>query len=133
MTTSKTTRKPRIINQHEYISVDLGNGRRLTASFRGEKATGSVPKHVFDAWCRAVSTQEGTVGERITAFVDRIDTVWPEWHVGPPARVVGDVVELDFGKGHGVDSGPIVSKRGARYTVRFARRGLVSVPADLLR
>ena len=126
---------PRIIEQHEYISVDFGNGRRLTTSYSGERATGAIPAHVWKAWFAAMDRKgaEGTIGERVRAFAAGIDALWPEWNTPPKAFAVGQTVRFDFGpRRGGMDTGVVVSLKRTTYTVRFARMGLVGLSADLL-
>ena len=125
---------PRIIEQHEYISVDFGNGRRLTTSYSGERAAGAIPPHVWRAWLTAMSRKGGgTVGESVRAFAAGIDALWPEWNMPPKAFAVGQTVRFDFGpRRGGMDTGVVVSLKRTTYTVRFARMGLVGLPADLL-
>ena len=127
---------PRIIEQHDYVSVDFGNGRRLTASFSGEKASGAVPMEVFDRWSAAIRgvTEGKTLGQAIREFVANIDTIWPAWSA-PPAKVYSpeEEVSFDFGKRRGgVKKGRIVKKTRTGYQIRFEGMGLVSMSADLL-
>lgn len=126
--------KPRIITQHEYISIDFGHSRRLTTSYSGQKASGKVPAPVWKAWVRTMTEKSETpFGERVQKFVDNIDTIWPEWNVGPKTFEVDQVVTYDFGpKRGGKKSGPIVKKNRTTYTIRFEGMGLVSMSGDLL-
>ena len=146
---------PSIINQHEYVSVNFGNGRRLTVSFNGEKAAGAVPHNVWATWtvlhqrklpsaataATLTDAQKAFLagplpeinGERVQAFVDQIAALWPEWNVAPPAFTVGQRVKLDFGpRRGGVDEGTVTAKVRTSYTVRWDRSGLIRVSADIL-
>jgi hypothetical protein len=128
------TMKPKIITRHDWISVDFGNGRRLTVSRSGEKATGAVPHHVFREWSNMIRTTTGdTYSDRIEKFVADIDSVWPEWHVAPPTFKVGQTVKYDFGpRRGGMAEGVIVKVLRSNYTVRFDGMGLVRIPGDML-
>ena len=125
---------PRIIKNHDYISVDFGNGRRLTAGRSGEKATGAVPSLVFDRWHKMVHNDDGMqLGDRIQKFVDEINSLWPEWSTPPKAFKVGDKVKVDFGKKKGgLKEGVIIGVKRTNYSVRFDA-GLYEVPGDMLR
>jgi hypothetical protein len=126
---------PRIIEQHEYISVDFGNGRRLTTSYSGQRAAGAIPPHVWRAWLAAMDEKNTGLnyGERVRAFAAGIDALWPEWGTPPKEFAVGQAVKFDFGpRRGGADKGVVVKKVRATYTVRFERMGLVGIPADLL-
>jgi hypothetical protein len=124
---------PRTTTTHDYISVDFGNGRRLTASRSGEKSSGSVPHEVFDLWSRTVRAGGGTVGERIGKFVADIDTIWPDWSVPPKTFKVGDPVKYDFGpRQGGVREGKIVKVLRTNYTINFGEFGLIRMSGDLL-
>jgi hypothetical protein len=126
-------RKPTIINQHDYISINFGNNRRLTASHSGEKASGVIPDEVFTAFCKLRDQKGGgNYLERIQHFADNIATVWPDWD--KPARTfsVNEPVRFDFGKRRGgMDTGT-VTKVAKTVTVRFERTGLIRMAADLL-
>ena len=129
---SKTA--PRIITQHEYISVDFGNSRRLTTSFSGQKASGEIPPHVWKAWLKAMMDKAETpFGERVAKFVADIDTLWPEWNVPPKTFEIGQEVSFDFGpRRGGVKKGKIEEKKRTTYTVRFEGMGLIGMAGDLL-
>jgi len=134
--TAKKTAKPeakypRVILQHEYISVNLGNNRRLTTSFSGEKAAGAIPGRVFDVWCSWIQdTSKGeTFGDRVKSFADSIDTIWPEWNAAPPKFEVGQKVKVCMGKKPEV--GTVVKVRGTSVTVQLADYP-ISMAADLL-
>ena len=124
--------KMKLIEAHEYVSIDFGNGRRLTTSYSGEKATGAVPRKVFTAWCALFEPgATGTVIERVKKFMAEAPTLWPEWAAPPPSFAPGDEVTMDPGK-RGVMRGTIVKKARTSYVVRFPNE-LASVPADMLR
>ena len=126
--------KPTIITTHDYVTVNFGNGRRLTGSYGGEKATGAIPKHVWQAWLALLDNPADTrtLGERIQKFVDDINSLWPEWNVPPKTFNVGDTVKMDFGKRGGMDTGTIIKKAHTNYTIRFEKHGLVGINGDLL-
>jgi hypothetical protein len=131
---AKTPNRPTIITQHEYISINFGNNRRLTASFRGEKAAGSIPQTVFNLFSKAVQDPAWgkNIGERIEKFVNDINTIWPEWNKPPMQFRVDQPVRYDFGpRRGGMDQG-IVMKVGRSVTVRFVRSGMIRMAADLL-
>lgn len=134
MATKTKTAYPKITTQHDWISVDFGNGRRLTASRSGEKGTGLMPREVFDAWVKMVNTPDGTsLGERIAKFAADIDSIWPDWRVGPKTFHLGDTVRYDFGpRRGGMQAGKIVKVLRTNYTVRFDGMGLVRISGDLL-
>jgi len=127
---------PRIINQHEYISIDFGNGRRLTASFSGAKAAGAIPPHVWKAWLAMIDSPTAPGPNaflvKIEAFAASIGTLWPEWNVPPREFKVGETVKFDFGpKRGGTRSGKIEKKSRTSYVVRFDS-GLISISGDML-
>ena len=125
--------RPKIIKQHDYLSVDFGNGRRLTVSRSGEKASGAVPRSVFDAWSRAMRAPgAANYEERIDRFVANIQSIWPEWSTPPRAYAVGERVSADFGKRGGVRSGVVEKVLRSNYTVRFDGIGLVRIAGDML-
>lgn len=70
----------KVVNTFDWIRLDLGNGRGLTTSFGGTKATGAVPASVFKAWCDATGKGEGPLLDRINRFADDIATIWPDWN-----------------------------------------------------
>jgi hypothetical protein len=88
---------PKIKKTHDYLSIDLGNGRVLTVNRNGTRATGGVPERVFEAFDKAMADAP-SYGEGIETFAANIDTVWPEWAVAPPKPKVGDRIDYDFGK-----------------------------------
>jgi hypothetical protein len=128
------TKAPRITTTHDWISVDFGNGRRLTASRSGEKATGAVPQEVFRQWSGMIrATGGGTFEEKIARFVENIDTIWPAWNVAPKAFSVGDSVRYDFGpRRGGICEGKVVRVLRTNYTVDFGVHGLIRMAGDLL-
>lgn len=134
MATKTKTAYPKITTQHDWISVDFGNGRRLTVSRSGEKASGAVPRDVFNQWSVMLRAVGGEgYGERIKKFVSDIDSIWPEWNAAPPTFKVGDVVRYDFGpRRGGMMSGTVVKVLRTNYTVRFDGIGLVRISGDLL-
>jgi hypothetical protein len=139
----KTKTAPAIITRHDYISVDFGNNRRLTASFGGEKASGAVPAPVFDLWSKAMTYQPAVLvrlgmtddckrGELVQRFVDQIDTIWPEWHVAPTLPAVGEPVTVHFGKRRGSETGTVTAIRGTMITATFPTQGVVRFAADMI-
>jgi hypothetical protein len=132
MNAEKTT--PRIIRNFDWISVDFGNGRRLTAGRSGEKATGAVPRDVFDKWSKMIcETGTGTFDERIERFVADIDTTWPDWNKPPRSFAVGEQVKFDFGKRRGgVRTGTVIKVLRTNYTVDFGDMGRIRMAGDLL-
>jgi hypothetical protein len=138
--TPAAPKAPRIITQHDFVSVDFGNGRRLTTSWSSQKATGAVPHAVFVAWCAMLDrkTVEGVVditfGERIAKFVADINTIWPDWNKPPKAYTVGQTVTFDFGKRKGgTDTGVVVDVRRTNVFVKWNRRGeTIGLTADML-
>ena len=145
---------PSIATQRDFLSVNFGNGRRLTVSYSGEKAAGAVPHNVWLTWtvlhqrlpmsaataAKLTNAQKAflasplpaAVGERVKAFVDQIDALWPEWNAAPPAFTIGQRVKFDFGPRKGTDEGTVTAKARTSYTVRWDRNGLVRVSADML-
>lgn len=137
---------PKIIDQHEYVSVVLGS-RRLTTSYSGVKATGDVPSHVIDLWwglfagnrsksealARIGIQGETTIGEKIKAFVAHIDEIWPDWSVEIPAPAIGSTVMVDFGRKSGIDTGVVERIARHKAIVRFSRMGLISIPFSMVR
>lgn len=134
---------PKIFDDHDCIRVSFGNNRNLTVSFNGEKSSGAVPENVFQLWSKCHQYDEPALaqlglkkganhGEIVKAFVAHIDTIWPEWNVGPEVPSIGDTVSCFFGKRKGTDKGVVEKVRGTMVSVRFRREGLVSVPADML-
>lgn len=139
---SKTT--PSIINQHDYIRINFGNGRGLTVSYSGERSNGAVPEHVFKLWSQAHQFEAealkrigrekaGANHLNVTeAFVAKINEIWPDWKTLPKVPKVGDRVTLSFGKRKGLDTGTVEKVRGTSVTARFDHQGLVSFAADML-
>ena len=83
---SLSTTRPngvRVTVAFDYIAVPIGNGRSFTSNRSGGTVKGAVPKNVTDAWFRLVDGKAGTLVERINAFVDDLDTLWPEWNKAP--------------------------------------------------
>lgn len=126
----------RLIEHHDYVSIDFGHGRRLTTSWSGQKATGSIPKHVWGAWVGLMARKDDgrNFGERIRGFMAEIPTLWPEYADGPQQTFgVGARVGLNFGASRGgVDHGTVVKKLKTNLEVRFEKNGLVRVNPDLL-
>jgi len=140
---------PRIRWASDFVTVDFGNNRGLSASFGGEKARGIVPFEVFDGWCvlfnemhtlnpcrvaltprvkavvdaiNAVTTPVPlTRQERVAAFVARIADMWPEWDKAPDADkyLPGMAVKMKFGKRKPIIDGTVESVRGTMVTCRF--------------
>lgn len=117
---------PKIIENHDYISVVFGSRGRLTKARYRDTSTGGVPGHVFDEFIRRTTLEPGsskTYGEVIREFVADIDTIWPEWNQPVKKVAVGDRVQYDFGKKRGgVDTGTVV-KVGRSAHVNFDRMG----------
>jgi hypothetical protein len=126
--------KPTIINQHEYISINFGNNRRLTCSYSGEKASGAIPYNVFKEFSNRIRAKSDVkIGDRVQQFVDEIDTIWPEWNRQPRKFQVNENVVFDFGKRRGgMDKGVVTKVRGTSVTVRWERNGLIGMTADML-
>lgn len=125
---------PKINTQHDYISVDFGNSRRLTTSHSGQKASGEVPSRVFEAWVKALNVVSGVnYGERVAKFVADIDALWPEWSTPPKSFEEGQEITFDFGaRRGGVKKGKVEKKNRTTYTVRFEGMGLIKMAGDLL-
>ena len=130
---------PRLNTQHDFISIDFGNGRRLTTSYGGQKATGAVPRVVFDAFCAMIKAKavEGVVdvtfGVRVQKFADNIATIWPDWNKAPKTFKVGDTVSIDFGKRRGgIDTGKVYKVSRTNYFVDWQRSGKIGVTGDML-
>jgi hypothetical protein len=137
---------PKIINNHDYIRVSFGNNRNLTVSWSGERASGAIPREVFEFWseCRLMKpealakigflpTDKPSIKDIVDAFVMFTDEIWPTWYVPPVVPRVGDPATYNFGNRRGgVDKGVVVKVRGTSVTVKFERMGLVSMAADLL-
>jgi hypothetical protein len=104
---------------HDYIAAVLGNNRSLTANRNGGSVKGAVPDNVVKAWFALVDGKDGkdgTLVERINAFVDGIATLWPDWNKAADTSrfVVGYVGIID----QGVQRGP--RKGEKRYVVKAA-------------
>lgn len=125
---------PKIITNHDWISVDFGNGRRLTVSRSGEKGTGAIPPGVFDKWSKTIRAPgDEPYSARIEKFVAGIDAIWPGWSIPPRSFAVGESVKYDFGpRRGGIREGKVVKKLRTTYTVDFAGYGLVRMAGDLL-
>jgi hypothetical protein len=134
---------PKIIITHDYIRVVFGNNRGLSVSYSAEKASGAVPGNVFDLWSKShrsdeaalarIGLKKGANHQEITeAFVKHIDTIWPEWNVGPKVPAVGATVTVNFGKRKGVDTGVVQKVKGTQVSILFEREGLVRMAADML-
>lgn len=125
---------PTVIKQHEYISINFGNNRRLTASYSGCKASGSIPQAVFDAFCKATDLSQGvSIIQAIEKFAEDIDTIWPQWNNPPKSYAPNQIVKFDFGKRRGgMDAGKVVKVRGTSVTVQWDRNGLIGLTADML-
>lgn len=102
------TTYPKITNTHQWIRINLGNNRGLTASYSGTKATGSIPLEVFQLWSDALEYKESALarlgltkndgvakGKIIEIFASRIDQIWPGWNVAPAIPAVGSEVVFD--------------------------------------
>jgi hypothetical protein len=139
--------KPSITWTHDWVSVKFGNNRSLSCSYGGSKASGAVPQAVFDLWYKTVDlgepaalaliglnkTPKQTKKEVVSAFVDKIADIWPEWNKPPVVPAVGSPISFDFGKRRGgIDTGTVEKVRGTMVTVRFVRNGLIGMPADML-
>lgn len=130
-----TAKFPRLNIQHEYLSIDFGNGRRFTVSHSGKKTTGAVPDTAWK-WMLASLKDPKTganYGEQMQYICDHIAEGWPEWNVAPRAYKVGEAVVFDFGpRRGGKDKGTVEKVLRTSVTVRFERTGLLSMPADML-
>lgn len=127
----------KVIVTHDWIRLDLGNNRGLTSSFGGDKATGAVPMHVFNAWCKVRDASEDTFMQRIEEFADRIGDLWPEWNVAPDTSslAVGTKHPLRLGARKPTVTVEVVNlpkRKGGNYTVRMPDNTLCAIPADLL-
>jgi hypothetical protein len=132
---------PRVIEQHDYMSLDMGQGRRFTAGWSGFRATGSIPGAAFDAIAAYLDGHEArgeTFGEsfRRLADPDLLRRFWPEWDAPARQFSVGDRVSLDLGRRRGVVHGEVVAlgrRGGGRVDVRFdGERAITSVQTDSL-
>lgn len=125
----------RLTVAHDWIRIDLGNNRGLTVSYSGCKATGKIPRKVFDSWCVASEPGENIV-PRIKQFATTdLPALWPEWNQAPDtsALVVGARVEMKLGKR--VFRGTIESlpkRKGQRYICNFGVDGRCAVTQDTL-
>ena len=133
----------KVIFTHEWIRLDLGNGRGLSTSYSGTKATGSIPPAVWKGWCDAVDGKgkhaAGKIlGDRILSFADDMDAIWPDWNKAPDTShlVVGYRGTLFLGprkgsKGYVVTALP--ARKGGNYTIQMdGEKGRVLVAADML-
>jgi hypothetical protein len=134
MATETLTSGIKITSTHDWIRLDLGNGRGLTVSRGGVKASGAVPAAVFAAWERATRLGEGLLGARVRQFAATLPTLWPEWNAAPAAaalrmdariRLVGEL-------GEGVIKG-LPKRKGGRFIVQLdGEPHLLSVTADMI-
>lgn len=160
MATKTPNPYPRIKWAHEWVSLDFGNNRGLSASFGGEKARGSVPFEVFDGWCvllndvhpgspckialtprvkAVVDAANATCKdrqERVAYFAAHVGDMWPEWDKAPDASryTPGAAVKMKFGKRKPIVDGTVDSVRGTMVTCRFPAEyaGPVRIPMDML-
>lgn len=142
--------EPKVIENHDYLRINLGNNRGLTVSYSGCKATGKVPNYIFDLWDKCTSRQWGTpavvsalkqigiteekigLGVVTHAFAKAIPTLWPEWNKAAKLPAIGTQVTYNFGKRQGTDTGVVEKIRGTNVTIRFKNQGLISMAADML-
>ena len=136
---------PKVINNHDYISLVLGK-RRLTISWNGTKATGGIPAEVHKLWddctygkkpeARAkigiVSDEKTALLDVINAFGANIDKIWPDWNKEIVMPKVGDTVKADFGKRRGIDEGVVFEVSKSYVHANFKLNGRVGVHFDML-
>lgn len=136
---------PKIIIQHEYISLVL-NKRRLTISYNGVKGSSGIPNHVFDLWYKAADRRNPdalrSLGlepsdklELLTivkAFADNINRIWPEWSVEVNLPAIGSKVKVDMGRRKGIIEGEVIGLKRSYVVVRFPTEGVVSVQMDMI-
>jgi hypothetical protein len=151
---------PKVRWARDYVSVDFGFNRGLSASFGGEKARGLVPRVVFDAWVELLNEVHPMgkpfVTQGLTAFgraaldlsksqPDRqarvahfatytVPVLWPEWNAAPAGLgryTQGSAVKMKFGARKPIEDGTVESVRGSMVICRFPM-GLVRIPLDLL-
>lgn len=142
MATFKNHTRPngiKVVVNHDWISLNLGNNRRLTVSYGGVKASGMIPVEVFNAWDKAsrLGTKGGTLGERVVAFADNMDAVWPEWNAGP------DLSKLANGTKHMFKESkrkPVVEitvvaqpkRKGGLFLCQWPDGSKCKMPADMI-
>lgn len=131
---------------YDYIAAPIGNGRSFTANNNGGTVKGSVPKAVADAWFKCVDGKDGRTGtliERIHAFIDGLDTLWPDWNaaVDTTRYQVGYRGVMNEGATRGPRKGERTytvkarpaGSRGVNFTVRFDGDSYDTlIPADYL-
>jgi hypothetical protein len=131
----------KIVENHDYVSLRLGNNRTLTANRLGGKVSGAVPNHVTDAWFSLCDGKDGRVGnliDRIKSFANDLPALWPEWNAAPDTTnfKVGAKGEMFMGKRKGFIAFEIVAppkRKNGNWTVRFANENHnCLVPADML-
>ena len=117
----------RILVNHDYISLTLGNGRTLTASRNGEKSRGDIPNGVFDSFSNVCWTSKVPLAEGLEAWaINVLPTVWPEWNKVPVEPTIGMKIEQDNGKGRaawrGIHQGEVIKlakRKGGLHSVQF--------------
>lgn len=109
-------KKPTLRVNHDYISINFGNGRVFTCNRNGEKAT-NLPIEVFDTLCKYIKEAPGPYGKRFEMLLREIDYVWPEWNEKPPEFVAGD--RLLVGTGKKPKLATYIEKRKTNIAVRI--------------
>lgn len=97
----KSKSKPIVTERHDSITVDFGGGRKLRAGRYSDRATGSIPKTVFFAFCALRDAKGGTYGQRIAKFADTIERIWPSWTKGgtpKPKKAAPKSIADKYGK-----------------------------------
>lgn len=153
------TNQPTIVDRHDYLTINFGNSRHLTTSFSGVRAAGKVPANVWVTWqilftpvarrpdirstrlgltvaqvgfledCEAKNLN---VGQKVRAFAEAADALWPEWGVAPRTFHPNEAVAFDFGPRRGGRDVGVVVRIRKLVEVRFERMGLVRMAADQL-
>lgn len=132
------TTYPKLTVSHDRITLNLGNGRRLTASRYTDSASGEISQAMFEAWLKLRDNYPAgckSFGEACQHFADNLDTAFPDWNAPVNRFDVGERVKWDRPI-CGTTTGLVVSKRGSIYTVRIGDKisGLVAkIPAQLLK
>lgn len=122
------TPQPRIINQHDYISLVLGQ-RRLTVSWRGTSAPVGVPADVLKLWDMAMfdskpealaklgyaAGEKPSMLEKVQRFADRIWEIWPQWSTPLPVFTAGTYIKVNFGKRKGTHTCTVLHDDGGNY------------------
>lgn len=136
---------PKIIENHEYMSIVLGK-RRLTASYGGTKASGGIPHDVFNMFDKAFHGRDAKIlamlgfapdskpknGEIVKAFASKMDTIWPDWNKETKMPSVGDTVTANFGTRRGLDTGVVYKVSRSYVFANWAKNGNTGVHFDML-